>query len=291
MQRSAHGWFRAGTRSKRPLGAAAGRWARPLGRWRSPVSAPAWPRWGRAPPAHRHGFERRRPRGGRLRDHRGHESGVDAAYHLSCCERRVGLLDRERPWKAESSDPTMALSTHSLERMREKAPRRAGRAASADPGPWRWTTVRRSSRPRTLGGFGTKTTPLLAGVFGGSQRPVADPCGDPSPDRRCLVEGLGRRVDASRERCASVLSTPDGGAAGVRPVLRPHLPPDHEVLQAPAPRRPGAVRERPSTGRTAGWAPTLTGTNRGAPLERHRRLQRPFPGPAIARPHDPRLLP
>lgn len=49
----------------------------------------------------------------------GYESGVDAAYHLACRGKRVRLFDKGCPWKAESSDPSVALSTYSLERMRE----------------------------------------------------------------------------------------------------------------------------------------------------------------------------
>ncbi|MEM7405926.1 MAG: NAD(P)/FAD-dependent oxidoreductase [Pseudomonadota bacterium] len=48
----------------------------------------------------------------------GYESGVDAAYHLAHRNKRVRLFDRGRPWRAESSDPSVALSTYSLERMR-----------------------------------------------------------------------------------------------------------------------------------------------------------------------------
>ena len=50
----------------------------------------------------------------------GYESGVDAAYHLSTRDRKVKLFDKACPWKDESSDPSIALSTYSLERMREE---------------------------------------------------------------------------------------------------------------------------------------------------------------------------
>lgn len=50
----------------------------------------------------------------------GYESGVDAAYHLSANDRRVKLFDKACPWQAESSDPSVALSTYSLERMTEE---------------------------------------------------------------------------------------------------------------------------------------------------------------------------
>ncbi len=49
----------------------------------------------------------------------GYESGVDAAYHLASRDKRVRLFDKGCPWKEESSDPSVALSPYSLERMRE----------------------------------------------------------------------------------------------------------------------------------------------------------------------------
>ncbi|MEM8864411.1 MAG: NAD(P)/FAD-dependent oxidoreductase [Planctomycetota bacterium] len=50
----------------------------------------------------------------------GYESGVDAAFHLACYDKRARLLDSGCPWQDESSDPSVALSTYSLERMREQ---------------------------------------------------------------------------------------------------------------------------------------------------------------------------
>ncbi|MEO1267126.1 MAG: NAD(P)/FAD-dependent oxidoreductase [Myxococcota bacterium] len=50
----------------------------------------------------------------------GYESGIDAAYHLACRGRRVRLFDKRCPWKRTSSDPSVALSTYSLERMRDE---------------------------------------------------------------------------------------------------------------------------------------------------------------------------
>ena len=50
----------------------------------------------------------------------GYESGVDAAFHLASYDKRARLLDAGCPWKDESSDPSVALSTYSLERMREE---------------------------------------------------------------------------------------------------------------------------------------------------------------------------
>lgn len=49
----------------------------------------------------------------------GYESGIDAAFHLASYDRRVKLFDKRCPWKSDSSDPSVALSTYSLERMSE----------------------------------------------------------------------------------------------------------------------------------------------------------------------------
>jgi len=49
----------------------------------------------------------------------GYESGVDAAFHLASYDKRARLLDNGCPWEDESSDPSVSLSTYSLERMRE----------------------------------------------------------------------------------------------------------------------------------------------------------------------------
>lgn len=48
----------------------------------------------------------------------GYESGIDAAYHLASRGLNVHLFDRESPWTAETSDPSIAISTYSDERMR-----------------------------------------------------------------------------------------------------------------------------------------------------------------------------
>ncbi len=49
----------------------------------------------------------------------GYESGVDAAYHLAYHDKRVRVFDSTCPWENTSSDPSIALSPFSLERMRE----------------------------------------------------------------------------------------------------------------------------------------------------------------------------
>ena len=47
----------------------------------------------------------------------GYESGIDAAYHLAKCGKKVKVFDINCPWGDESSDPSIALSTFSYERM------------------------------------------------------------------------------------------------------------------------------------------------------------------------------
>ena len=48
----------------------------------------------------------------------GYESGVDVATYLAEAGKSVRLFDRGRPWESESSDPSVALSTYTLERTR-----------------------------------------------------------------------------------------------------------------------------------------------------------------------------
>ena len=47
----------------------------------------------------------------------GYESGIDAAYHLSKNGKQVRVFDSACPWGEETSDPSVALSTYSFERM------------------------------------------------------------------------------------------------------------------------------------------------------------------------------
>lgn len=50
----------------------------------------------------------------------GYESGIDAAYHLARNDKQVRVFDMEGPWESESSDPSVALSTYSFERMQHE---------------------------------------------------------------------------------------------------------------------------------------------------------------------------
>ena len=105
----------------------------------------------------------------------GYESGVDAAYHLAYCDRRVRLFDKGNPWKDESSDPSVALSTYSLERMREDwfeeqvelFPQTPIESVTQDDDGYEVKAVDGRS-------FRTPTPPLLAGGFEGSHKLVSD---------------------------------------------------------------------------------------------------------------------
>ncbi|MCY3918844.1 MAG: NAD(P)-binding domain-containing protein [Chloroflexi bacterium] len=105
----------------------------------------------------------------------GYESGVDAAYHLACRDKRVCLFDKDCPWEEESSDPSDALSPFTLERMRED---QFVEQVELFPN----TPIESVARVDTVyevtaqGGrrLRTPVPPLLAGGFEGSQRLVAD---------------------------------------------------------------------------------------------------------------------
>jgi thioredoxin reductase len=47
----------------------------------------------------------------------GYESGVDAAFHLAKAGKGVRVFDSGCPWKVDTSDPSVSLSTYSLERV------------------------------------------------------------------------------------------------------------------------------------------------------------------------------
>ncbi|MBX2852984.1 MAG: NAD(P)-binding domain-containing protein [Phycisphaeraceae bacterium] len=105
----------------------------------------------------------------------GCESGIDAAYHLASRGKRVRVFDRGCPWKEESSDPSVALSTYSLERMREDwferhvelFPKTPIESVTLNDDRYEVTTPNGNW-------FHTDVPPLLAGGFEGSQRLVAD---------------------------------------------------------------------------------------------------------------------
>lgn len=105
----------------------------------------------------------------------GYESGFDAAYHLAYRNKRVRLFDKGCPWEDESSDPSIALSTYSLERMRESRFKQEVELFPHTPIA-SVSLVPDGYEVQALDGrrFPTPTPPLLAGGFDGSHRLVAD---------------------------------------------------------------------------------------------------------------------
>lgn len=105
----------------------------------------------------------------------GYESGVDAAYNLAKLGKRVRLIDREAPWALGTSDPSVALSTYSLERMRsdsfkervELIPETSIQSASRLGDMYQLTTIDGQI-------FNSRTQPLIAAGFNGSHTLVAD---------------------------------------------------------------------------------------------------------------------
>ena len=105
----------------------------------------------------------------------GYESGVDVAYHLAYRDKRVRLFDKHCPWEEESSDPSVALSPFTLERMREDwfveqvelFPHTPIESVTRVDAMYE-VTARDGHR------FETRVPPLWAGGFEGSHKLVAD---------------------------------------------------------------------------------------------------------------------
>ncbi|MEM1348424.1 MAG: NAD(P)/FAD-dependent oxidoreductase [Myxococcota bacterium] len=105
----------------------------------------------------------------------GYESGVDAAYHLAAQGKRVRLFDMECPWERSTSDPSVALSTYSFERMRspsfeeyvELFPNTPIEAVHEIDGAYE-AVAKDGQR------FRTPVPPLLASGFSGSHKRVAN---------------------------------------------------------------------------------------------------------------------
>lgn len=60
----------------------------------------------------------------------GYESGIDAAIGLSAAGKKVTVLSRSAPWRSDASDPSIALSPWTRQRL--DASRRDGRITLAD---------------------------------------------------------------------------------------------------------------------------------------------------------------
>ena len=105
----------------------------------------------------------------------GFESGIDASYHLASRGKKVLLFDRECPWSISGSDPSVSLSTYSLERMRtehfdnnvELHPNTSVDSVALSNGVYEIIT---SNENR----FYTDTQPLLAAGFKGSHKIVEE---------------------------------------------------------------------------------------------------------------------
>ena len=104
----------------------------------------------------------------------GYESGVDAAYHLARNDKNVRVFDVNCPWGSESSDPSIALSTFSFERILDEkfvsnvelfAQTRIHSVTFAD-GTYEVTTEDGQT-------FQSKTRPILANGFDGSHKFVS----------------------------------------------------------------------------------------------------------------------
>ena len=105
----------------------------------------------------------------------GYESGIDAAYHLAEQGKHVQLFDSGCPWQSKTSDPSVALSTYSMERM--KAPHFVDRV-ELQPYTRIAAVLRKdeSYTVSTLDGiqFSSNSPPLFAGGFDGSHKLIED---------------------------------------------------------------------------------------------------------------------
>lgn len=105
----------------------------------------------------------------------GYESGVDVAYHLAQQGKRVRIFDKDNPWDPRSSDPSVSLSTYSLERIYSKAfedyvdifPDTAIASVTASHDTYNVVTKDGDS-------FQTPVPPLLAAGFKGSHSLIKD---------------------------------------------------------------------------------------------------------------------
>ncbi len=105
----------------------------------------------------------------------GYESGIDAAIHLSNLGKRVRVLDGRAPWALEDSDPSVALSPYTHQRLRRAM--QDGRIRLI--GGARVTEIvkqRRQYAVRTDDDdwHTTATPPILASGFEGSLRLIGD---------------------------------------------------------------------------------------------------------------------
>jgi putative flavoprotein involved in K+ transport len=105
----------------------------------------------------------------------GYESGIDAAVHLIAQGKTVAVLDRSATWERNESDPSMALSPYTQQRLQEAqasgrlhllGEKQVQRVSRLQEG----YLVESADGERYL----SPTTPLLATGFGGSLQLIRD---------------------------------------------------------------------------------------------------------------------
>ena len=105
----------------------------------------------------------------------GYESGIDAAYHLSKRGKKVRVFDQNCPWSEESSDPSVALSTYTFERIQsiefetnvELFSEKSVQSITFDGSIYELKT-------EDGGVFQSKNQPLLANGFDGSHKFISN---------------------------------------------------------------------------------------------------------------------
>jgi putative flavoprotein involved in K+ transport len=105
----------------------------------------------------------------------GYESGIDAAIHLVDLGKKVRILERKSNWDSIASDPSVALSTYTMERL--QAARKTGLLELIDD--VEVTKVERHEKVFTLTArngtsYRSRTTPILATGFETSARLIHD---------------------------------------------------------------------------------------------------------------------
>ena len=105
----------------------------------------------------------------------GYESGIDAAYHLARCDKKVRVFDKNSPWGEGSSDPSISLATFTFERMLDPSfesnvelfSDSAIKSVTLVEGNYHVTTSENEV-------FKSKVKPLLASGFEGSHKFVSN---------------------------------------------------------------------------------------------------------------------
>ncbi|MEM9172341.1 MAG: NAD(P)/FAD-dependent oxidoreductase, partial [Pseudomonadota bacterium] len=98
----------------------------------------------------------------------GFESGIDAAYHLACNNKESWVFDAGAPWENNASDPSVAVSPFTMERMREAV---FGEHVTLNPNAPVVSVTRHDGdyivTTKNGASYRTSTQPLYAGGFNG----------------------------------------------------------------------------------------------------------------------------